>query len=161
LENTTESFFEIFTPIADYVSIDNIYAAFKNVDYTGLITSQDTFGKDIIYKKSEYCPYPFFQLSINADGTIKACCDTQDRNVDDFLIGDVKIQNLFDVWNGSRLNFIRNGILKKGRKFSRCKECKIIDHLAESDIIDDHIVNLREKFSENTGKVKGKVYANN
>ncbi len=146
LNNQTERFFELFAPIADYVSIDNIYEVFKNVDYSGLITTQDTFGNEIDYKNTEYCPQPLFLLAVNADGTIEACCNTQDRNESDLVIGDIRNETLYHIWNGKRLKFIRNSILRNGKVFPKCKDCKLIENFADSDIIDTNIEKLRQVY---------------
>lgn len=69
------------------------------------------------------CSYPFKHLAISADGTIGMCCVDMNRSV---VLGNIKYDNLVDVWNGHKLRAIRS-LLEKGRRdlIAPCSMCNV------------------------------------
>ncbi|MBF0104046.1 MAG: SPASM domain-containing protein [Deltaproteobacteria bacterium] len=73
-------------------------------------------------KKPRVCPYPWFWLHVNWDGTIVPCCKDPHRR---HLIGNVFEQNIHDIWNNEAFMAFRKNYLKDPAKNKRCKKCDL------------------------------------
>lgn len=62
-----EKFFRIFENICDEICIENITRTYPGIDYDGMITDEkEDMGKP--FCRSDYCSYPFYQLTVTALG---------------------------------------------------------------------------------------------
>jgi len=70
----------------------------------------------------EVCPYIFYQMAVNADGTVSKCfLDWSYENI----IGNLTVENIVDVWNGTVLDIIRKRHLRKERHcLLSCCDCQ-------------------------------------
>jgi radical SAM protein with 4Fe4S-binding SPASM domain len=68
------------------------------------------------------CYFPFSQLAIQYDGTVRLCCVDTESSV---IIGDIKKQSIKEIWNGQIINQIRKyHLTQKIEKLpSICKKC--------------------------------------
>ena len=70
----------------------------------------------------QFCEDPFVRMAINYDGKVLLCCeDFRGRAV----IGDVRTQNLMDIWRSEKLNNIRRKLLNFDRNFFPCNICNV------------------------------------
>lgn len=65
---------------------------------------------------SNYCPLPFLHLNLKQEGKVSACWRYPDR------IGDYTNESLQEIWNGEKLNKLRND-LKAGNRPIGCRSC--------------------------------------
>jgi radical SAM protein with 4Fe4S-binding SPASM domain len=92
------------------------------------------------------CPLPFYSLAINADGIVSACCVDWSHSI---VVGDVKSENLLDIWKGDRLRTFRLTQLT-GRKRANpvCASCDYVHGLPQTSNLDAYIDRLQIVFSE-------------
>jgi len=143
-ENVRDKFFEIFAPICDYINIENISPFWPGYEFQNrynikLNTDVGTFGNTL--EEKTVCPYLFYALAINSDGTVDQCsCDWRH----DFLIGNVREQSLKQIWDSKKLYDLRMLHLQGKRKeHPLCKSCKEISYESV-----DNIDNYREEIAE-------------
>lgn len=74
-----------------------------------------------------YCDSCFTMMSIQADGGIAyCCCDPTAKNVFYSMTPD---DNLVDIWNGTKIESIRNSFLQQSPPNKFCKQC--LHHVSE------------------------------
>jgi radical SAM protein with 4Fe4S-binding SPASM domain len=78
------------------------------------------------------CPYVFYSLSVNSDGTASLCFLDWERKL---IVGDLKKESFRDVWNGPILHeYRRMHLLKKRKDHEICGVCKQLSHCLPDDI---------------------------
>lgn len=65
------------------------------------------------------CPQPFQRLTIGRDGRVSPCCSDWDQQ---YIVGNVNIENLSNIWNGQKMNNIR--AVQNELKHDTVKICK-------------------------------------
>jgi len=80
------------------------------------------------------CPYPFYSLAINFDGTVSVCCADWSHGT---VIGDVRNTALIDIWNGPAMRELRK-IHLAGRRSenSACANCQTMQGLPDDSDLD-------------------------
>jgi len=140
-----EEFYRIFSKWADYIAIDSTCSISDEIDYSDMITEEDRkTDEENVY--SRYCPQPFFQLTINADGGVVACCGAVKREKNPLVVGNIHNETLSEIWNSEAMNVVRRQILTDKSVFSSCRECHIKDILSKYDVLDDVAAELKEKY---------------
>lgn len=125
-EADKKDFIDIFSPIADRIFIENISNCWPDFMMKD-ITINEKLG---VYGEKKVdlnvCPYIFYSIVVNANGTVSACCVDWQRKL---LIGDTKVESLTDIWKSEKLRNLQILHLEgKRNKHPICKSC----HLAES-----------------------------
>ena len=145
VEGRQDKYYEMFKDYADYIAIDNTCSISDEIDYSDMINADDlkTDENNIL---SRYCPQPFFQLTVNADGGIAACCGAISRKCNPLIIGNVLEDSVKNIWNCNKMNEIRKQILKDKYAFESCKSCHIKDILSKYDVLDDVVEELYNKY---------------
>jgi radical SAM protein with 4Fe4S-binding SPASM domain len=106
--------------------------------------STNKYGSVSLLRK--VCAYPFYSLCINPDGTVVACCVDWSRKT---FLGNINDQSLYEIWNGSMANELRELHLCGERtKNEACKNCQILHSLPVEDDIDSLSI---EKWNELRG----------
>lgn len=122
-EEDQRQFLEIFGEISDRINIENTAPCWPNFDveaYTGFeIAKEGIYGQPL--SDVDTCPYIFYSMSINSDGTASACFLDWDRSL---VVSDVNHQSVKDIWNSIRLNNLRILHLS-GDRYTEptCKNC--------------------------------------
>jgi MoaA/NifB/PqqE/SkfB family radical SAM enzyme len=82
------------------------------------------------------CPYPFYSLAVNFDGSVSVCCADWSHGT---VVGDAKIQSLLDIWNGSEMRALRRLHLCGDRVSNHaCGHCQTMQGLpVDSDLDND------------------------
>jgi len=103
------TFYDTFRGITDQVALNPL------LDYL----RKDT---DIVYRKKFSCPVLWQRLAIGADGLVSLCIHDE---LSHHIIGDVKTESIYDIWNGQGLKAAREGHLKHigVQKYRACSEC--------------------------------------
>ncbi len=94
------------------------------------------------------CPYPFYSLAINFDGSVSVCCADWSHGT---VIGNVCDTALIDIWNGSAMRELRIIHLANRRsENSACANCQTIQGIPDDSDLDLDRQRLLKLFSEET-----------
>lgn len=119
-------FFEIFGDISDRIVLEHLSPAWPDFSLDDFTTdfSIGNYGQQAFERM--VCPYIFYILVINADGTCSTCIgDWPNKQI----IGDVRYESVKQIWNGERMNRYRLLHLSGQRKsISFCGSCEVITY---------------------------------
>jgi len=96
----------------------------KEKDY-GIILSNRAGMIDMGPKKvnlKQECLYPFYQLTIDSDGTVLLCPHDWSKTI---KFGNVNDSNILDIWNCPSITKIRKRLINKNRGFIPCNKCNV------------------------------------
>lgn len=148
-ENLTESgkelFYSVFGDISDRIFLEHLQPNWPGFafDYIDFNYKTGHYGQPLVDR--EVCPYIFYIMVINADGTISACVQDWEHQL---LIGDIREESVQDVWNGARLKYLQITHLKKQRSgLSICSICPVLKH-GVLDNIDNAADDLLSKLAK-------------
>ena len=143
-EGEREKFYNIFSRISDRMFIDKVKPVYDLVQYSKVASnlSSDRYGEK--HEKRHICPQPFYMLSVWPDGSVFPC----DALYKACPLGNVKTNNLFDMWQSENLRSFRIEQLKLARHLnSSCRRCCAPDDVIhKEDVLDDFAEILLEKF---------------
>lgn len=138
-----ERYYDLFESICDEISLESIVPIWPDIDISHV---KENFDQGIYNQEighMQVCPYIFYSLSINADGSVSSCfVDWQHKNI----LGNVKQETIFDIWNGEALKHLRVDHLTMNKsKYDICKNCNQLQY-ATIDNIDSYAGELLEKI---------------
>jgi pyruvate-formate lyase-activating enzyme len=142
-----ERFFDVFGDISDRIFIENTAPCWPEFDVeqrTGVTICKGIYDNPITEVKT--CPYIFYSMSVNSDGSVSLCFLDWARKL---IIGDTRTQSLRQIWLGkthfdhqmAHLKGIRNTI-------PVCCQCGQLSH-GLPDNIDPFSEILIEKLDKN------------
>ncbi len=139
-----QEFYDTFGNYCDRIFIENFAPCWPEFDVearTGF-----TFTKGIYQQELtciETCPYIFYSMSINSDGSVSACFLDWARKL---IVGDVNRQTLKEIWNSDEFNNMR--ILNLEGKRMQCPVCSQCGQLThcQPDNIDPYQKELQGKM---------------
>ena len=136
-------FFDIFGPISDGIYIENTVASWPQFAVDGAAPDEiDVYGRETVRKS--ICPYLFYTLSINSDGTVSPCCVDWNR---DLAVGSVAEQSLLDIWNGTAMQALRRQHIVEGLAANpSCASCGQV-HVCTNDNLDPEREKLKTLFT--------------
>lgn len=122
-EEDQEQFLSLFGEISDRINIENTAPCWPNFDVEARtnfkIVQEGIYGQPL--SDVDTCPYIFYSMSINSDGTASACFLDWDRSL---VIGDVRTHTVKDIWNSKEMDNLRILHLSGDRSNnSTCKNC--------------------------------------
>lgn len=129
-------FHEVFDTISDMAYVEKIIPQFKPVDYDalGLDYERTIYDKELL--PIEVCSMIFYAMQIATSGNVCPCCiDYNETEV----FGNVKTDNLYDIWNSRRFNAFRETHLNNKRScIELCNSCEYLTYnIRDEDIIDE------------------------
>lgn len=139
--NDEKKFHEIFNSISDMAYVEKVIPQFKQVNYAALNLNyeQTLYGKELL--SVDVCSMIFYAMQISTSGNVCPCCVDYNETV---VFGNVKINDLFDIWNNAHFNgFRRNHLKKKRNSIKLCHDCDyLIYNVRDEDILDrsSHII---------------------
>ncbi|RDY24512.1 radical SAM protein [Romboutsia maritimum] len=144
-KDNEDEFYSIFGDICDEISIDKITPIWTDIDIKDI---KDDFDKGIYnndIKQVNVCPYIFYSLTINSDGSVSSCfMDWKHSNI----LGDVNEKSFYDIWNSKEVFDIRKAHLTGDiSKYEMCNGCGQLK-FGMSDNIDDYAENLLSKLED-------------
>ena len=125
-------FFETFGDIADRIFIEHVAPCWPNFEISAVSVNQDVgiYGQKV--GRVEVCPYIFYSLSVNSDGTASLCFLDWSREL---IVGDLRRETVKEVWNGEALEGHRRRHLMKRRGENRmCGDCGQLSHCLPDNI---------------------------
>ncbi len=139
-----QKFYDDFANISTSTHIDSLmgWSMSESKDFTlGTNPNKSPDGANLISK--QVCPFPFYTLTINFDGTVSVCCVDWSHNT---LVGDIKAQSLKSIWLGEELFKFRKMHLQKERYQNKaCSNCQYLDTL--QDNIDQYADVILQKLN--------------
>jgi len=137
-------FFRTFGDCADRIFIENVAPCWPEFDVAErLDVSLDKGIYDQPISEVQTCPYIFYSLSVNSDGSVSLCFLDWARKL---VLGDLKTESLKEIWNGSRLFQHRVEHLEGKRKLNEvCGMCGQLTHCLP-DNIDPYAETLLERI---------------
>lgn len=122
-----ERFFAIFGEMADRVFLERLSPAWPAFDVSKSGYNYEDVGNyEQPIEDRKVCPYLFYIMVVNADGTVSTCVgDWKHRQ----LVGDVKENSLKQIWQGEKQRKYQLEHLRGNKDyFEMCKKCKVISH---------------------------------
>lgn len=138
-----EDFYKLFSGIADLIAIENLAPCWPEYDMQGVDkdSTAGIYGQQL--SRVEVCPYIFYSLTINTDGTVSACFLDWEHKL---IVGDLKQQSFVDIWNSPQLLELRKLHLQKKRcEHQVCHNCGQLVYGAP-DNIDPYAATLLERL---------------
>ena len=138
-----KEFYKIFTPISDHLAVEHTMKCWNEFELKDVQINDQVgiYGQAI--KRIEVCPYIFYSMSVNSDGTVSACFVDWNRKL---LIGDANRENIVSIWHGKALRDLQKLMLKKQRHLHQvCNSCGQMTH-GMPDCIDEYSEQLLKKF---------------
>ncbi len=137
-------FFDTFGDFADGIFIENYAPCWPQFDVETRMGVEITRG---IYQQpigeTNVCPYIFYQMAVNSDGTVSSCFLDWSRRL---IMGDVRKESLKEIWDGEALfQLRRNHLLGKRKENPVCAVCGQLSHCLP-DNIDLYAGQLLEKL---------------
>jgi len=143
-------FIKDFEKISTSINIETLHGwSMSSIKDFTLGTNPTTTPDGVPFIHKEVCPYPFFSLAVNFNGTVSICCIDWSHST---IVGDLRKQSLHEVWTGKKLFDFRVMHLKKERCRNRtCKDCQYI--LIPSDCIDDKAPEILQRLTQKYEKL--------
>jgi len=115
-EGKEEKLYDDFGNICDSMSIEHLAPCWPGFKVEG-VGDVGIYGQPI--QEVQVCPYIFYSLAINSDGTVSLCfLDWKHTEV----LGDIKKQSFESIWNGEPLRRMRIAQLQMKRCNNKTKE---------------------------------------
>ncbi len=108
IKNNPSEYYNTFEPYTDLIAFNPL------IDYLGK-------DEDIVYVDEFACPQIYQRLVIGSDGKVMLCANDEDGN---YLLGDINLQSVYEIWHGERINKIRElHSLGKFKDVDVCRKC--------------------------------------
>ena len=145
-DDDKKRFYDIFGNYCDRIFIENFAPCWPEFDVEERmgITIQEGIYQNPL-QNIQTCPYIFYAMSVNSDGTVSICFLDWARKL---LIGDTKKQSLREIWHGNEMLKHQLAHLSGKRKENpTCGDCGQLTHCLP-DNIDPFANQLFEKLSQ-------------
>lgn len=128
-----QRFFDTFGDIADRVFIENFAPCWPSFDvesHTGIQITEGIYGNEI--SEVEVCPYIFYSIAVNTDGTVSLCFLDWARKL---VIGDIRVNSIKQIWESNALRQHQLAHLQGHRKENpTCAACGQLSHCLPDNI---------------------------
>lgn len=132
-ERQQQEFYDTFGDHCDRIFIENFAPCWPGFDVAhrlGVTFEQGIYQQPVTH--TDTCPYLFYSLSINSDGTASACFLDWARKL---LVGDARQQALPEIWHSRAMNVLRMANLKGLRmEHPVCSQCGQLTHCLPDNI---------------------------
>ena len=133
-----ELFIQSYKNIADETCIEEPmdWNSFENMSLLSKTYKKNELNeiKSKILGNRHACSYPFYSLTINADGSVVCCCVDWNRKT---YIGNINKYSLKEIWEGQALRNFQLMHIEGHRSMNEsCRNCTILHELPETDNID-------------------------
>jgi MoaA/NifB/PqqE/SkfB family radical SAM enzyme len=138
-QGEAELFYEIFGDYCDEISIDNVVPIWAGLKGDIKEPDKNIYMREIV--PVEVCPYLFYHLTINAEGSVSTCfVDWNRKNI----LGNVKTESIVGIWNGEKLRNRRINMLA-GHKEGICVGCNQLRY-GQPDQLDERRDEILGRF---------------
>lgn len=149
-----ERFWQDFKSCSDVQNIEYVTNLSNESKNSRLMTQKDRKinirgGEEV---KTEICPFPFYSLNVNAEGTVSACCRSGTWfHPSRLIVGDLRRDTMSQIWNGQALKKLYIEFLK-GRKEMydlSCRNCEAyIPFTYKEDLLDAYAQELLRRYEK-------------
>ncbi len=142
-QSDKDIFFNDFSDISDYIAVEGLHGwSMSNVKDFRMKTESKTFD-GILFTQKIVCPWPFYELAINWDGSVSLCNEDW---VHGTIVGDINKETLKEIWDGKRLYEMRKMMLEGRRSENKvCADCFYLT--CAPDNIDEYRFQILEKIN--------------
>lgn len=148
LRNSAEekTFLSMFSGICDEIAVEHLVPVMSGIDYTKFDTEFDTGMQGYKNEEIKVCPRPFYMMVVDADGTIRPCCNYDPP----MTLGNINDMTLSEAWHSDAMNKFRLMQLHQLRKNNPvCETCNTpIYGLHAEDNLDADADQLLSVYSE-------------
>lgn len=126
-------FYDTFGDYSDRIFIENVAPCWPEFDVKDSLDVDMAKGiYDQPINEVNTCPYIFYSMSVNSDGSVSLCFLDWARKL---LIGDVRKQSLKEIWEGEALFQYQIDNLRGKRKENPvCGQCGQLSHCLPDNI---------------------------
>jgi radical SAM protein with 4Fe4S-binding SPASM domain len=127
-----EKFMDDFERFSDSIFIEHLSPCWPGYDVGEVNNQVGIYGQPLT-PPPNVCPYIFYSLAINSDGTVSLCFLDWRH---DMILGDLKEESFKDIWEGKLLHYIRRVHLRE-RRFkctTNCANCGQLKYGAPDNI---------------------------
>lgn len=112
-EDQKQQFFDLFGDITDGIFIESIMDCWPTFEQKKVEVNQSRgiYGQSI--REVLVCPYVFYSIPVNSDGTVSLCFLDWKREL---ILGDVRTEKITDIWRGRALREYQELFLRGERK---------------------------------------------
>lgn len=137
-----DMFYKEFGEISDYVAVEGLHGwSMSDIKDFKMGTESKTFD-GIPLRQKIVCPWPFYELAVNWDGSVSLCNEDWSHGT---IVGNINKERLREIWKGKRL-FEMQKMMLEGRR-SENKVCANCYYLScAPDNIDEHRFKILEKI---------------
>ena len=140
-EQERGKFYEIFGNICDHIFIEYTAPCWPGFEVEGVNQEKGIYGQPI--KEVQVCPYIFYSLKINSDGSVSLCFLDWKHNM---ILGDLKTEHFKEVWGSITLKAIRLLNLNGKRKdVLMCGSCGQLKY-GQPDDIDQYVQEILRRL---------------
>lgn len=122
-----QKFFDLFGQYADRIFLEKLSPAWPNFtleEHGYYYQKIGNYGQEV--EDRQVCPYIFYTLVINSDGTMTTCVGDWKHEQ---ILGDCKVDSLKKLWlDGILVEYQLAHLKGEKDKFSMCRGCKVITH---------------------------------
>jgi len=125
-------FYDTFGNISDLIAVENLAPCWPAYDMSAF--EEDfkcgIYGQE---KKSvEVCPYLFYTITVNVDGSVSACYLDWEHKL---IVGNITDNSFIDIWQGNNMQELRKIHLRKKRgENAVCHNCGQLTYGAPDNI---------------------------
>jgi len=140
-----KQFFKLFDSHADEMFVEHIIPTWPDFDISHIKKDDGIgyYGDPVYPDYIEICPTIFYNLNVDFDGAIASCpLDWAHKTV----LGNVKEQSLYELWNGQKFNELRRKHLRGERALHPlCGKCVTLQY-CNVDNIDAYADELLQRI---------------
>lgn len=146
-EEEQKKFYDIFGEISDRIYLERLSPAWPEFDVENSgYTYKDIGNYGQKTEERKVCPYLFYIMVINSNGTVSTCVGDW-KHIQ--LSGNIENMSLKQIWLGNMQRKYWLEHLSGNRDvFEMCKNCKVITHGCY-DNIDEYALQIKEKIENN------------
>lgn len=137
-------FFEIFGEISDRIYLERLSPAWPGFDVESsgyMYENIGNYGQKTEERK--VCPYLFYVMVINANGTTSTCVGDW-KHIQ--LTGNIENRSLKEIWLGNQQQeYWLEHLCGNKNRFEMCKNCEVITHGCY-DNIDAYAMKIKERI---------------
>lgn len=120
-EDERHRFLDDFGCITHDCAIEHTAPCWPEFDVDQINLDVGVYGQPLA-DEPQVCPYIFYQMAVNADGTVSRCFLDWDYSD---IMGNLRIENIVDVWNDDKFKVLRKLHLRKVRDLVKpCCNCQ-------------------------------------
>lgn len=132
-EEEKYKFYNVFGNYADRIFIENVAPCWPEFDVRDRLgVEMDKGIYDQPLSDVNTCPYIFYSMSVNSDGTVSLCFLDWARKL---LVGDIRKESLKEIWHGERLfSYQYQQLLGRRKQNTVCESCGQLSHCLPDNI---------------------------